>query len=59
MMLLQFGNMPKDLVYHNTERYAKEVAPQLSGLFEDQWENRWWPKALGATQRQLPRVAGQ
>jgi alkanesulfonate monooxygenase SsuD/methylene tetrahydromethanopterin reductase-like flavin-dependent oxidoreductase (luciferase family) len=55
MLLLQFGNMNKDLVFHNTELFAKRVAPQLHGLFEDEWENRWWPKPLAAGARAVPR----
>jgi alkanesulfonate monooxygenase SsuD/methylene tetrahydromethanopterin reductase-like flavin-dependent oxidoreductase (luciferase family) len=58
MLLLQFGNMKRDLVYHNTELFAKRVAPQLSGLFEDEWENRWWPRPLAAAQRAVPRSIG-
>jgi alkanesulfonate monooxygenase SsuD/methylene tetrahydromethanopterin reductase-like flavin-dependent oxidoreductase (luciferase family) len=58
MLLLQFGNMKKDLVFHNTELFAKRVAPQLAGLFEDEWENHWWPKPLAAPQRAVPRSIG-
>jgi alkanesulfonate monooxygenase SsuD/methylene tetrahydromethanopterin reductase-like flavin-dependent oxidoreductase (luciferase family) len=58
MLLLQFGNMKKDLVFHNTELFAKRVAPQLAGLFEDEWENHWWPKPLAAAQRAVPRSIG-
>lgn len=45
MVLLQFGNMRTDLVRYNTELFARRVKPQLEGLFEDRWENRWWPQA--------------
>ena len=31
MMLLQYGNMPKDLVAYNTKLFAEEVMPQISG----------------------------
>jgi alkanesulfonate monooxygenase SsuD/methylene tetrahydromethanopterin reductase-like flavin-dependent oxidoreductase (luciferase family) len=58
MLLLQFGNMRKDLVFHNTELFAKRVAPQLQGLFEDEWENRWWPKPLAPAERAVPRSIG-
>ena len=44
MLLLQFGNMGRELAMHNTELFAKRVMPQLAGLFDDEWENRWWPK---------------
>jgi alkanesulfonate monooxygenase SsuD/methylene tetrahydromethanopterin reductase-like flavin-dependent oxidoreductase (luciferase family) len=55
MMLLQFGNMSRELAFHNTELFAKKVKPQLEGLFEDEWENRWWPKPLPAGERVAPR----
>jgi alkanesulfonate monooxygenase SsuD/methylene tetrahydromethanopterin reductase-like flavin-dependent oxidoreductase (luciferase family) len=55
MLLLHFGNMSKQLTLHNTELFAKRVAPQLRGLFDDRWENRWWPKPLAAEERVAPR----
>ena len=55
MLLLQFGNMGKDLTLYNTELFAKRVAPQLRGLFEDQWENRWWPAPLPEAERARTR----
>jgi alkanesulfonate monooxygenase SsuD/methylene tetrahydromethanopterin reductase-like flavin-dependent oxidoreductase (luciferase family) len=58
MLLLQFGNMKKELVFHNTELFAKRVAPQLAGLFEDEWENHWWPKPLAPARRAVPRSIG-
>jgi hypothetical protein len=57
MLLLQFGNMSKDLTLHNTELFARRVSPQISSLFDDRWENRWWPRPLPAEQRAEPRVA--
>jgi alkanesulfonate monooxygenase SsuD/methylene tetrahydromethanopterin reductase-like flavin-dependent oxidoreductase (luciferase family) len=55
MLLLQYGNMKKDLSFHNTELFAKRVMPQLRGLFEDEWENRWWPKPLPRDERAVVR----
>jgi alkanesulfonate monooxygenase SsuD/methylene tetrahydromethanopterin reductase-like flavin-dependent oxidoreductase (luciferase family) len=55
MLLMQFGNMSKDLAFYNTELYAKRVAPQLRGLFESEWENRWWPKPLPRATRASAR----
>jgi alkanesulfonate monooxygenase SsuD/methylene tetrahydromethanopterin reductase-like flavin-dependent oxidoreductase (luciferase family) len=46
MLLLQFGDMGRQLTLHNTELFAKRVLPQLGDLFDDAWENRWWPRAL-------------
>jgi alkanesulfonate monooxygenase SsuD/methylene tetrahydromethanopterin reductase-like flavin-dependent oxidoreductase (luciferase family) len=59
MLLLQFGNMSKSLATYNTRLFASEVAPQLRGLFDDRWENRWWPEPLLADARAEPReIAG-
>ena len=55
MLLLQFGNMKKELAYYNTELFAKRVAPQVKGLFENEWENHWWPKPLPREDRSEPR----
>jgi len=53
MLLLQFGNMSKDLTMHNSQLFAEKVMPQVQGLFEDEWENRWWPSPM--EQRSEPR----
>ncbi len=56
MLLLQYGNMKKDLAFYNTELFAKRVAPQLKGLFEDKWEDHWWPKPMPREDRSEPRT---
>lgn len=56
MLLLQFGNMDKPLALHNTELFGKRVLPQLRGLFEERWENRWWPQPLPRQQRAQSQV---
>jgi alkanesulfonate monooxygenase SsuD/methylene tetrahydromethanopterin reductase-like flavin-dependent oxidoreductase (luciferase family) len=55
MLLLQFGNMSRDLTLFNTEQFARRVAPQLRDLFDDRWENRWWPCPLARADRARPR----
>jgi alkanesulfonate monooxygenase SsuD/methylene tetrahydromethanopterin reductase-like flavin-dependent oxidoreductase (luciferase family) len=57
MLLLQFGNMSRQLTLHNTELFAKRVMPQLRDLWDDAWENPWWPRPLPASERALPREA--
>jgi len=42
MVLLQFGNMPKETALYNTQRFAREVMPRLRPRFGE-WEDRWWP----------------
>jgi alkanesulfonate monooxygenase SsuD/methylene tetrahydromethanopterin reductase-like flavin-dependent oxidoreductase (luciferase family) len=45
MLLLQFGNMGKDLATYNTKLFAEKVMPQLSDVFSE-WEDRWWPRPM-------------
>jgi alkanesulfonate monooxygenase SsuD/methylene tetrahydromethanopterin reductase-like flavin-dependent oxidoreductase (luciferase family) len=59
MLLLQFGNMNKDLVKYNTKLFAEEVMPQLGDVFGE-WENRWWPQPMtGAARAPLTRFQPQ
>jgi alkanesulfonate monooxygenase SsuD/methylene tetrahydromethanopterin reductase-like flavin-dependent oxidoreductase (luciferase family) len=54
MLLLQFGNMRKDLAQYNTKLFAEKVMPQLGDVFAD-WEDRWWPQPMAKTERaELP-----
>ena len=52
MLLCQFGNMSTDLAKYNTKLYAERVMPQISDLFDDQWNDAWWPQPL--SDRSLP-----
>jgi len=45
MLLMQFGNMGKDLAKYNTKLFAEKVMPQLTDLFSE-WEDRWWPQPM-------------
>jgi alkanesulfonate monooxygenase SsuD/methylene tetrahydromethanopterin reductase-like flavin-dependent oxidoreductase (luciferase family) len=54
MMLLQFGNMKKDLAAYNTRLFAEKVMPQIKGLFDDQWKDHWWPEPMAAAERAVP-----
>jgi len=45
MLLLQFGNMSKDLTRYNTKLFAEQVMPKLKGQFSE-WEDRWWPQPM-------------
>jgi alkanesulfonate monooxygenase SsuD/methylene tetrahydromethanopterin reductase-like flavin-dependent oxidoreductase (luciferase family) len=63
MLLLQFGNMGKDLAKYNTKLFAEKVMPKLHPLFSE-WENRWWPQPMENAQRAevpayLPKVAAE
>ena len=52
MLLLQFGNMSKELTKYNSRLFADAVMPKLKPLFAE-WEHRWWPQPNGrrATRR--------
>jgi len=50
MLLLQFGNMGKDLAKYNTKLFAEQVMPKLQPLFSE-WEDKWWPQPMGSTER--------
>jgi hypothetical protein len=50
MLLLQFGNMKKDLAKYNTQLFAARVMPQLGDVFSE-WEDRWWPKPMERSAR--------
>jgi len=51
MLLLHFGNMSAQLTRYNTDLFAQKVLPQIRDLFEDEWEDKWWPRPMEAQQR--------
>ena len=57
MALCHFGNMKPELVKYNTELVGTKVLPELRGLFEDEWEDKWWPKPLSPDERYEPTGA--
>ena len=57
MTLLHFGSMPSALCRKNIDLFTREVLPHLAPLWDDEWEDRWWPQRLRETRRK-PAVAG-
>jgi alkanesulfonate monooxygenase SsuD/methylene tetrahydromethanopterin reductase-like flavin-dependent oxidoreductase (luciferase family) len=57
LVLLHFGSMSHELTLKNIDLFCREVLPHLEGLWDDQWEDRWWPERLRA-QRPVAPVAG-
>jgi alkanesulfonate monooxygenase SsuD/methylene tetrahydromethanopterin reductase-like flavin-dependent oxidoreductase (luciferase family) len=43
MVMLHYGNMPKETVLKNTDLFATKVMPRLRDKFGE-WEDHWWPK---------------
>jgi len=56
MLLLQFGNMGRELTFANSELFAKRVMPQLADLFDDRFEDLWWPRPVPREERATPRA---
>ena len=54
MLLLHFGDMSKDLTRHNTRLFAEKVLPQIADLFDDEWEDLWWPNPMPSQSRAVP-----
>jgi alkanesulfonate monooxygenase SsuD/methylene tetrahydromethanopterin reductase-like flavin-dependent oxidoreductase (luciferase family) len=46
LALLHFGSMPTDLCKKNIDLFARDVLPHLEDLWDDQYEDRWWPERL-------------
>jgi alkanesulfonate monooxygenase SsuD/methylene tetrahydromethanopterin reductase-like flavin-dependent oxidoreductase (luciferase family) len=59
MLLMQFGNMSRELTLFNTELFAKRVMPQIQDLFDDRFEDRWWPRPMAREERAAPRELGR
>jgi alkanesulfonate monooxygenase SsuD/methylene tetrahydromethanopterin reductase-like flavin-dependent oxidoreductase (luciferase family) len=55
LALLHFGSMPTELCRKNIDLFCREVLPHLEDLWDDEWEDRWWPERL-RTKR--PAAAG-
>jgi alkanesulfonate monooxygenase SsuD/methylene tetrahydromethanopterin reductase-like flavin-dependent oxidoreductase (luciferase family) len=58
---LHFGNMPKETVFYNTQRFADEVMPKLRDRFSE-WDDKWWPKDTlvePAVPAQIPEPAAR
>ena len=50
MLLLQYGNMNKELTRYNTKMFAERVMPKLRDIHAG-WDDRWWPKPMHAAER--------
>jgi len=54
MMLLQFGNLSKELTMKNTRLFAEKVMPNLRDIWDDEWEDKWWIKPLAQDKAATP-----
>jgi alkanesulfonate monooxygenase SsuD/methylene tetrahydromethanopterin reductase-like flavin-dependent oxidoreductase (luciferase family) len=56
MLLLQFGDMPKELAMKNTELFAREVMPYVRDIWPG-YETRWWPEGVANPNAPAPVAA--
>jgi alkanesulfonate monooxygenase SsuD/methylene tetrahydromethanopterin reductase-like flavin-dependent oxidoreductase (luciferase family) len=56
MVPLHIGSMPHELTLKNIDMFAREVLPHIRDLWDDEWENHWWPQSL-RHKRELPLAA--
>jgi hypothetical protein len=56
MLLLHIGSMPHELTLKNIDLFSREVLPHVRDIWDDEWENHWWPRSLRA-KRELPVAA--
>jgi hypothetical protein len=56
MLLLQFGNMPRDKVMKNIRMFSEKVMPNLRDLWSD-WEDRWWIHPAASRRDANPSIA--
>jgi alkanesulfonate monooxygenase SsuD/methylene tetrahydromethanopterin reductase-like flavin-dependent oxidoreductase (luciferase family) len=57
LTLLHFGSMSTALCKHNIDLFAREVLPHLENLWDDRYEDRWWPERLTAKRRAAAMAA--
>ena len=48
LVLLHFGSMSHELCIKNIDLFCREGLPYLQDLWDDEWEDRWWPERLKA-----------
>lgn len=53
MVISQFGNMSQELAQYNLEMFAKKVIPLIKDIFEDEWEDHWWPSSRSLGQSNI------
>jgi alkanesulfonate monooxygenase SsuD/methylene tetrahydromethanopterin reductase-like flavin-dependent oxidoreductase (luciferase family) len=57
LALLHFGSMPHALTLKNIELFCREVLPHVHDLWDDEWEDRWWPEKLRKKRRAVAEAA--
>jgi alkanesulfonate monooxygenase SsuD/methylene tetrahydromethanopterin reductase-like flavin-dependent oxidoreductase (luciferase family) len=59
MTLLHFGSMSHELCLKNIDLFCREVLPALQDVWDDQWEDHWWPERLRAPRPVVAAARGE
>ena len=51
MVLLHIGSMPHELTLKNIDLFSREVLPYIHDIWDDEWDNHWWPEKLRGKRR--------
>ena len=54
MLLLHIGSMPHELTLKNIDLFGREVLPYIRDIWDDDWENHWWPEGLRGKRQNTP-----
>jgi alkanesulfonate monooxygenase SsuD/methylene tetrahydromethanopterin reductase-like flavin-dependent oxidoreductase (luciferase family) len=52
ILIMQLGSMDHELTKYNTRLFAEKVMPHVRDIWDDEWEDHWWPS--GAKRPVLP-----
>jgi hypothetical protein len=52
---MQLGSMGHELTKYNTRLFAEKVMPHVRDIWDDEWQDHWWP--TGARRPALPASA--
>lgn len=58
MVLLQFGDMPRELAMKNTELFGREVLPKIHDTWPE-WTDHWYPRGARSIRQAEPVAAAQ
>jgi alkanesulfonate monooxygenase SsuD/methylene tetrahydromethanopterin reductase-like flavin-dependent oxidoreductase (luciferase family) len=55
MVLLQIGSTPPELTKKNIDLFTSDVMPYLADMWDDEWDNQWWPQKIRGPRRAVAR----
>ena len=56
-IVAQFGDMPHDKAMANIGRIGREVIGPLKSIWDDRWQDEWWPTPMARARQPRPVAA--